>query len=140
MGKRRIMDASLAVEYRGTSSKSHESLAEGQREDLAKESELMTVNENIALVDAQFLPSVHRMVNDAYSIIDMELRRLGRTAGSRGGLDKVQTGQFERYTAALVKLVNVGKVISDGSEVDAMSDEELTKRVAEKLLKGRDNG
>ena len=140
MGKRRIMDASLDVEYRAAGSKGHSSVVAAQEAALAKEAELMTLNENLSAVVVPFLPSVHRMINDAYSVIDVELRRLGHEAANRGGLDKVQTGQFERYTAALVKLVNVGRLIADGSEVDAMSDEELTRRVTEKLLKGAPRG
>ena len=141
MGKqRRVMDASLDVEYRGTSPKSHDALTAGQRADLSKEVESMTINDRVASIDATFLPSVHRMVNDAYSIIDTELRGLHRTASGRGGLDKVQTGQFERYVAALVKLVNIDKMVSDGSEVDAMGDEELKKKVIETLNKGGKGG
>lgn len=137
-GKRRhVMDASLDVEYTSISDREHSALVTKQRKSIAEEAKTMTVNDGLSGIDAVFMPSVHRMVNSAYSIIDTELRRLLREAhrGS-GGLDKSGTAQFERYASSLVRLVNLERSVRDDSEVEAMSDEELTKKVIEKLSPG----
>lgn len=132
--KRRVMDASLDVAYTSLSGDEHSAIATRERASLLAEADSMEVNAQLSSVDVSFLPSVHRMVNSAYSVIDVELRRLLREANrGTGGLDKSETGQFERYTSSLVRLVNLERQVKDDSEVEAMGDEELTKRVIEKL-------
>ena len=131
--RRRVMDASLDVEYTSSSDKGHSALVTKQRKALAEESPSMVINDNLKGVDVVFLPSVHRMVNNSYSVIESEVRRLLRESSRGNGLDKSQTAQFERYVSSLVRLANLERSVRDDSEVEAMSDEELTTKVIEKL-------
>lgn len=131
--KRRVMDAAhLQVDYDSLSKTETRGLVASQGAELAAEARSIDINRNIQQVDVVMLPSVHRMVNNAYSVIDSELRRLQRESAS-GGLSKTDTTQFERYASSLVRLVNMERSVRNDSEVDAMSDEELTKKVVAKL-------
>lgn len=135
--RRRIMDASLDVEYSSKSENSDQALVARQRKALHAEASEMVVNDNLKSVDVVFLPSVHRMVNNSYAVIESEVRRLLRASNLGGGLDKSQTAQFERYVSSLVRLANLERSVRDDSEVEAMSDEELTTKVIEKLSESK---
>jgi hypothetical protein len=137
--KRRVMDAAhLQVDYGSLSKTETRGLVATQGAELVAEARAIDVNRDLQHIDVVMLPSVHRMVNNAYSVIDSELRRLQRESMA-GGLSKTDTTQFERYAASLVRLVNMERSVRNDSDVDAMSDEELTKKVLAKL-RGDNNG
>jgi hypothetical protein len=92
-----------------------------------------TINQNIDQISVERMPSVHAMLHNAYAVIDVELRRLGRVAQMEG-LSKTETTQFERYATAMVKLVGLEHDIRDNSEVDAMSDDALETAVVSQIM------
>ena len=91
------------------------------------------INQNIDQISVERMPSVHAMLHNAYAVIDVELRRLGRVAQMEG-LSKTETTQFERYATAMVKLVGLEHDIRDNSEVDAMSDDALETAVVSQIM------
>lgn len=117
----------------GSLSRTDSRAAKVQRgEDLAAEAKNIQINSKIAEHAIATLPSVHTMLHNSYAIIDSELRRLGRQS-HRGGLDRTETGQFEKYASSLVRLVKMEHEVRDNSSLDAMSDKELTEEVVKKL-------
>ena len=97
----------------------------------------LPINDKIGDHAVATLPSVHTMLHNAYAIIDMELRRLGRRS-QIGGLDRGETNQFEKYAQSLAKLVKMEAAVRDNSSLDAMSDKELTEQVLKKLKESMD--
>ena len=141
MGKkptRRVMDAShLSVDYESLSRTDSRAVKAQRGEDLAAEAKNIAINSRIAEQAIATLPSVHTMLHNSYAIIDTEIRRLGRQS-HRGGLDRADTAQFEKYAASLVRLVKMEHEVRDNSSLDAMSDKELTEEVVKKLQESTD--
>ena len=117
----------ISLDYRAI-----EPAAPDSGEVLAKAAKTVHIAPRREVITVETMPSVHAMLHNAYSVIDVELRRLGREA-QMAGLSKTETTQFERYAAAMVKLVGLEHDIRDNSELDAMSDEALTDAVVTRL-------
>ncbi len=136
--QRLIIDAShLAGDYDSLSRTDDRAMKARQGEALAAEAKNIQINSKIAEHAVATLPSVHTMLHNSYSIIDSELRRLGRQS-QRCGLDRTETGQFEKYAHSLVRLVKMESEVRDNSALDAMSDKELTEQVLKKLKESTD--
>lgn len=117
----------LSLDYRAI-----EPAAPDAGEVLARAAKTVHIAPRREIITVETMPSVHAMLHNAYSVIDVELRRLGRVAQLEG-LSKTETNQFERYAAAMCKLVGLEHDIRDNSELDAMSDEALTDAVVTRL-------
>jgi hypothetical protein len=100
----------------------------------AKENPLEFGNKVAGTISATLLPSVYGMLHNSYSVIDTEIRRLARMA-KHAGLDKAGTQQFEKYTAALVRLVNMHHTVRDNSQLEALPDSKLLEHARAVLEK-----
>ena len=135
MAKKHIMKAShTQMDYASLDSQGTKALVASQGEALAAEAKNISINSKAKEIALPFLPSVHTMLTNAYSVIDMEVRRLGREAHM--GLDRSDTLQFEKYVTSLVRLANLENNIRDTSELEAMSDKNLEEAVKKALERG----
>lgn len=139
MAKKYIMNAShTQMDYDSLDSRGTKALVAAQGEALAAEAKNISINSKAKEIALPFLPSVHTMLTNAYSVIDMEVRRLGRAA--QVGLDRSETLQFEKYVTSLVRLANLENNIRDTSELEAMSDKNLEEAVKKALERGMETG
>ena len=109
-------------------------------QDIEAEGAFVEINrEAQALIDVNILPSLHSMMENMYTIIDAETRRLMRQTVSGGGMDKGDSQHFGQLTRSICQLANLEHGIREQNQLDQMSDEEL-KRLADiayKRLKGK---
>ena len=91
------------------------------------------------IIDVHVLPSLHSMMENMYTIIDAETRRLMRQTVSGGGMDKSDSQHFGQLTRSLCQLANVEHGIREQNQLEVMSVDDL-KRLADiayKKLKGK---
>ena len=116
-----------------------ELLAQADR-DIEDEGAFIEINRNARdIIDVHVLPSLHSMMENMYTIIDAETRRLMRQTVSGGGMDKSDSQHFGQLTRSLCQLANVEHGIREQNQLEQMSDDDL-KRLADiayKKLKGK---
>ena len=109
-------------------------------QDIEAEGAFVEINrEAQALIDVNILPSLHSMMENMYTIIDAETRRLMRQTVSGGGMDKGDSQHFGQLTRSICQLANLEHGIREQNQLDQISDDEL-KRLADiayKKLKGK---
>ena len=144
---RKIFNAGkLQVRYEEAASKGAagkqeraELLAQADR-DIEDEGAFVEINrEAQALIDVNILPSLHSMMENMYTIIDAETRRLMRQTVSGGGMDKGDSQHFGQLTRSICQLANLEHGIREQNQLDQISDDEL-KRLADiayKKLQGK---
>jgi|TARA_R100000030_G_scaffold62013_1_gene46901 uncharacterized protein YjiS (DUF1127 family) len=144
---RKIYNAGkLQVRYEKAASKGaagkqerEELLAQADR-DIEAEGAFVEINRDAnELIDVSILPSLHSMMENMYTIIDAETRRLMRQTVSGGGMDKVDSQHFGQLTRSICQLANLEHGIREQNQLEQMSDDEL-KRLADiayKKLKGK---
>ena len=79
------------------------------------------------------------MMENMYTIIDAETRRLMRQTVSGGGMDKGDSQHFGQLTRSICQLANLEHGIREQNQLDQISDDEL-KRLADiayKKLQGK---
>jgi len=135
---RKIFNAGkLQVRYEEAASKGAagkqdraELLAQADR-DIEDEGAFVEINrEAQALIDVNILPSLHAMMENMYTIIDAETRRLMRQTVSGGGMDKGDSQHFGQLTRSICQLANLEHGIREQNSLEQMSDDEL-KRLAD---------
>ena len=116
-----------------------ELLAQADR-DIEDEGAFIEINRDARdIIDVHVLPSLHSMMENMYTIIDAETRRLMRQTVSGGGMDKSDSQHFGQLTRSLCQLANVEHGIREQNQLEQMSDDDL-KRLADiayKKLKGK---
>jgi len=116
-----------------------ELLAQADR-DIEDEGAFVEINRDARdIIDVHVLPSLHSMMENMYTIIDAETRRLMRQTVSGGGMDKSDSQHFGQLTRSLCQLANVEHGIREQNQLEQMSDDDL-KRLADiayKKLKGK---
>jgi len=116
-----------------------EILAQADR-DIEDEGAFIEINRDARdIIDVHVLPSLHSMMENMYTIIDAETRRLMRQTVSGGGMDKSDSQHFGQLTRSLCQLANVEHGIREQNQLEQMSDDDL-KRLADiayKKLKGK---
>ena len=116
-----------------------ELLAQADR-DIEDEGAFVEINRDARdLIDVSILPSLHSMMENMYSIIDAETRRLMRQTVSGGGMDKADSQHFGQLTRSICQLANLEHGIREQNQLEQMSDDDL-KRLADiayKKLKGK---
>ena len=116
-----------------------ELLAQADR-DIEDEGAFVEINRDARdLIDVNILPSLHSMMENMYSIIDAETRRLMRQTVSGGGMDKVDSQHFGQLTRSICQLANLEHGIREQNQLEQMSDDDL-KRLADiayKKLEGK---
>ena len=116
-----------------------ELLAQADR-DIEDEGAFIEINRDARdIIDVHVLPSLHSMMENMYTIIDAETRRLMRHTVSGGGMDKSDSQHFGQLTRSLCQLANVEHGIREQNQLEQMSDDDL-KRLADiayKKLKGK---
>ncbi len=144
---RKIFNAGkLQVRYDEAASKGaagkqdrEELLAQADR-DIEDEGAFVDINRDARdLIDVNILPSLHSMMENMYSIIDAETRRLMRQTVSGGGMDKADSQHFGQLTRSICQLANLEHGIREQNQLEQMSDDDL-KRLADiayKKLKGK---
>ena len=144
---RKIFNAGkLQVRYEEAASKGAagkqeraELLAQADR-DIEDEGAFVEINrEAQALIDVNILPSLHSMMENMYTIIDAETRRLMRQTVAGGGMDKGDSQHFGQLTRSICQLANLEHGIREQNSLEQMSDDEL-KRLADiayKKLEGK---
>lgn len=138
MAKKYMKAGHTRIDYASLDNQGSKGLIASQGEALASEAANIEINSKAKEISIPFLPSVHTMLTNAYSVIDSELRRLGRDATY--GLDKSDTIQFEKYVSSLVRLANLEHNIRDTSELEAMSDKNLEEAVKRALKNKSEEG
>lgn len=144
---RKIFNAGkLQVRYDEAASKGaagkqdrEELLAQADR-DIEDEGAFVEINRDARdLIDVNILPSLHSMMENMYSIIDAETRRLMRQTVSGGGMDKADSQHFGQLTRSICQLANLEHGIREQNQLEQMSDDDL-KRLADiayKKLEGK---
>ena len=109
-------------------------------QDIEAEGAFVEINRDARdLIDVNILPSLHSMMENMYSIIDAETRRLMRQTVSGGGMDKADSQHFGQLTRSICQLANLEHGIREQNQLEQMSDDDL-KRLADiayKKLKGK---
>jgi len=130
----------IAVTERPSSADRKEALAEA---DIIIEEEGATVevNRNAASqIDVTYLPSLHSIFSNTYTIIDSEMRHLARCS-SGTGLDNLQSRHFGVLTRSLCQLAQLEMGIKEQSNYESIPDEDLEDIVLKALeRKGRSKG
>ena len=109
-------------------------------QDIEDEGAFVEINRDARdLIDVNILPSLHSMMENMYSIIDAETRRLMRQTVSGGGMDKADSQHFGQLTRSICQLANLEHGIREQNQLEQMSDDDL-KRLADiayKKLEGK---
>lgn len=84
-------------------------------------------------LDVTFLPSLHGIMTNTYSVIDSEMRRLLRTSIS-SGLDNLQSRHLGTLTRSLCQLAQLEIGIREQNELEYMPDDKL-QDLADKAFK-----
>ena len=144
---RKIFNAGkLQVRYDEAASKGaagkqdrEELLAQADR-DIEDEGAFVEINRDARdLIDVNILPSLHSMMENMYSIIDAETRRLMRQTVSGGGMDKADSQHFGQLTRSICQLANLEHGIREQNQLEQMSDDDL-KRLADIVSQSRSKG
>ena len=79
------------------------------------------------------------MMENMYSIIDAETRRLMRQTVSGGGMDKADSQHFGQLTRSICQLANLEHAIREQNQLEQMSDDDLKllADIAYKKLEGK---
>ena len=144
---RKIFNAGkLQVRYDKAASKGaagkqdrEELLAQADR-DIEDEGAFVEINRDARdLIDVNILPSLHSMMENMYSIIDAETRRLMRQTVSGGGMDKADSQHFGQLTRSICQLANLEHGIREQNQLEQMSDDDLKclADIAYKKLEGK---
>ena len=90
----------------------------------------------ISQLDVAYLPSLHGIMTNTYSVIDSEIRRLMRASAS-SGLDNFQSRHLGTLTRSLCQLAQLEMGIREQNELEYMPDDKLQELadVAFKKLK-----
>ena len=116
-----------------------ELLAQADR-DIEDEGAFVEINRDARdLINVHILPSLHSMMENMYSIIDAETRRLMRQTVAGGGMDKAESQHFGQLTRSICQLANLEHGIREQNQLEQMSDDDL-KRLADiayKKLEGK---
>ena len=137
---KKIFDAKkLAIKYDEALTKKSSKFV--RREILAEadtliESEGSTVEVNRVIssqVDVTYLPSLHGIMTNTYSVIDGEIRRLLRSSGSTG-LDNFQSRHLGTLTRSLCQLAQLEMGIREQNELEYMPDDKL-QELADRAFK-----
>ena len=109
-------------------------------QDIEDEGAFVEINRDARdLINVHILPSLHSMMENMYSIIDAETRRLMRQTVSGGGMDKADSQHFGQLTRSICQLANLEHGIREQKQLEQMSDDDL-KRLADiayKKLEGK---
>ena len=109
-------------------------------QDIEAEGAFVEINRDARdLINVHILPSLHSMMENMYSIIDAETRRLMRQTVSGGGMDKADSQHFGQLTRSICQLANLEHGIREQNQLEQMSDDDL-KRLADiayKKLEGK---
>ena len=109
-------------------------------QDIEAEGAFVEINRDARdLIDVNILPILHSMMENMYSIIDAETRRLMRQTVSGGGMDKADSQHFGQLTRSICQLANLEHGIREQNQLEQMSDDDL-KRLADiayKKLEGK---
>ena len=109
-------------------------------QDIEDEGAFVEINRDARdLINVHILPSLHSMMENMYSIIDAETRRLMRQTVSGGGMDKAESQHFGQLTRSICQLANLEHGIREQNQLEQMSDDDL-KRLADiayKKLEGK---
>ena len=101
---------------------------------IAAEGATVEVNKTaISQLDVSFLPSLHGIMTNTYSVIDSEVRRLMRSSQS-SGLDNFQSRHLGTLTRSLCQLAQLEMGIREQNELEYMPDEKL-QDLADKAFK-----
>ena len=107
-----------------------------QQADELIEAEGTTVEVNrsaASQLDVTFLPSLHGIMTNTYSLIDSEMRRLLRSSAS-SGLDNFQSRHFAALTRSLCQLAQLEMGVREQNELEYMPDDKL-QDLADKAFK-----
>jgi len=101
---------------------------------IAAEGSTVEVNRDLpAQLDITFLPSLHGIMSNTYSVIDNEVRRLLRSSSS-SGLDSFQSRHLGMLTRSLCQLAQLEMGVREQNELEYMPDEKL-QTLADKAFK-----
>ena len=107
-----------------------------QQADELIEAEGTTVEVNksaISQLDVTYLPSLHGIMTNTYTLIDSEMRRLLRSSVSTG-LDNFQSRHLGTLTRSLCQLAQLEMGIREQNELEYMPDDKL-QDLADKAFK-----
>ena len=107
-----------------------------QQADELIEAEGTTVEVNksaISQLDVTYLPSLHGIMTNTYTLIDSEMRRLLRSSVS-SGLDNFQSRHLGTLTRSLCQLAQLEMGIREQNELESMPDDKL-QDLADKAFK-----
>ena len=145
---KKIFDAKkLAVKYdEALTSKpskfARKEILEQADELIAAEGATVEVNrEAVQQLDVAYLPSLHGIMTNTYSVIDSEVRRLMRASVS-SGLDNFQSRHLGTLTRSLCQLAQLEMGIREQNELEYMPDDklqELADRAFKKLKTNLDS-
>ena len=138
-GKLQVRYDKAAAEGAAGKQDREELLAQADR-DIEDEGAFVEINRDARdLINVHILPSLHSMMENMYSIIDAETRRLMRQTVSGGGMDKADSQHFGQLTRSICQLANLEHGIREQNQLEQMSDDDL-KRLADiayKKLEGK---
>jgi hypothetical protein len=101
---------------------------------IAAEGATVEVNKTaLSQLDVSFLPSLHGIMTNTYSVIDSEIRRLLRNSLS-SGLDNLQSRHLGTLTRSLCQLAQLEMGIREQNELEYMPDDKL-QDLADKAFK-----
>ena len=138
-GKLQVRYDKAAAEGAAGKQDREELLAQADR-DIEDEGAFVEINRDARdLINVHILPSLHSMMENMYSIIDAETRRLMRQTVSGGGMDKADSQHFGQLTRSICQLANLEHGMREQNQLEQMSDDDL-KRLADiayKKLEGK---
>jgi len=101
---------------------------------IAAEGATVEVNRDLASrLDVTYLPSLHGIMTNTYSVIDNEMRQLLRSSIS-SGLDNSQSRHLGMLTRSLCQLAQLEMGIREQNELEYMPDDKL-QDLADKAFK-----
>ena len=138
-GKLQVRYDKAAAEGAAGKQDREELLAQADQ-DIEDEGAFVEINRDARdLINVHILPSLHSMMENMYSIIDAETRRLMRQTVSGGGMDKADSQHFGQLTRSICQLAYLEHGIREQNQLEQMSDDDL-KRLADiayKKLEGK---
>jgi len=104
------------------------------------EGSLVDVNRNASSqIDVTYLPSLHGIFANVYTIIDSEMRHLSRCSSSTG-LDNLQSRHFGVLTRSICQIAQLEMGIREQSEVDSIPDDKLKELVSRAYKRMHEEG
>lgn len=106
---------------------------------IAAEGSTVEVNRDLAeQLDVSYLPSLHGIMTNTYSVIDSEMRRLMRSSTS-SGLDNFQSRHLGTLTRSLCQLAQLEMGIREQNELEYMPDDKLQDLADRAFKRLKDN-